>query len=131
MEEINKTWVSRILVRTEEKKEEEEEGEREEEEKEREHTVSPPQLSSIPSMLWAQVTHKLQPLVELNMGTGMCRVIRWSHRYFAEFAESRYLQSEDQIQTIYNSLADYFGGKYACSQGKSPQIAGWCIQIPS
>ena len=98
MEDINKAWVSRTL----QTKDEGEEG-----------LSSPPRLSSVPSMLWAQVYHKLQPLIELNMGTGGCRVIRWSHRYFTEFAELRYLNSEDQVQIIYESLADYFSGKYA------------------
>ena len=105
MEDVNKTWVSRILTK--------EEGEEE---------VSSPQLSSIPSLLWAQVYHKLQPLVELNMGTGGCHVIQWSHRYFKEFAESRYLQSEDQARSIYKSLADYFSGKYSYSQGREVSI---------
>ncbi len=98
MEHINQMWVSRTLRRDE-----------------NEEYAPSSRLSSIPSMLWAQVYHKLQPLVELNMGMGGCRVIRWSHKYFTEFAEARYLNH--QAQAVYESLADYFSGKYVFSRG--------------
>ena len=102
MTSINETWASRIVRQVE---------------GEEETSSSSSHLSSIPSLLWAQVYHRLQPLVELTVGTGNCHVIQWSHRYFKEFAESRYLESGDQTRSIYQSFADYFSGKYALSQG--------------
>ena len=111
MEVVNKRWFNRMLTSD---GDDDEGGTA---------LPPPPQLSSIPSMLWAQAYHQLQPLVELKMGTGVCRVIQWSHKYFAEFAESRYLSSEDQVKAIYESLADYFSGKYVLSQGISLMAA--------
>lgn len=90
-------------------------------------------LHAIPSMLWSQVHHTLQPLVELNMGSGDCHVIRWSHRYFSECAVSRYLNSEDKARQIHGDLADYFSGKFAITheeEGKCHNLYTSDLSLP-
>ena len=72
-----------------------------------------PQLKTVPSLLWSQVCHRLGPITEPRMGSGGVQVIQWSHKYLTEYASSRYLGSEHQRKDIYDSLADYFMGKYA------------------
>lgn len=74
---------------------------------------TPTRLNSIPPMLWSMVYQRLQPITELNMGSGECQVIRWSHKHYREIAVSRYLSCSDQIQHTYAALADYFSGKCA------------------
>lgn len=80
-------------------------------------------LLSIPALLWSQVYHRLLPVIELNIGAGGCRVIRWSHRYFSEFATSRYLSSDKHIHNICGHLADYFSDKFFTSEEQSKKLA--------
>ena len=43
-------------------------------------------------------------------------MIRWSHRYFLEFASSRYLNTAEQVEGVYGDLADYFSGQCVLPQ---------------
>lgn len=105
MEDVQQKWVIRTVAT---------DGE----------TSSSSLLRSIPPLLWSLVQQRLLPLVELNMGAGECHVIRWSHKYFSEYATSRYLCSDDQIQHTYAALADYFSGESIPSHMKQKEKEG-------
>ena len=81
-------------------------------------------LTTVPSLLWSQLYQALLPFTELNMGCGGCPVIQWSHRHITEFATSRYLSSEDKIESIFGSLADYFSGKYVQKEQRKSKENG-------
>ncbi len=93
MEYVNKKWKKRTDFQTEDK----------------ELNVK---LDSMPPLLWSQFRHKLLALnlVEECVGSGGFQVFRWSHKYLAEFAFSRYLSSINHLRFIYESLANYFSG---------------------
>lgn len=106
MEVVNKTWKLRSLATGEDTP----------------NTSSPGSpLPSIPALLWSQVYHKLLPVTELIMGAGGYHVIKWSHRYFSEFATSRYLSSKEEVRKVYGHLADYFSGKCVLPRGNKEE----------
>ena len=66
-------------------------------------------LHSLPPVIWAELSHNLQPLLTFRTGMDHSLVLRWSHRALREMAEASYLthygtkvQNDDTKLCTYN-----------------------------
>nr|XP_053631306.1 NACHT domain- and WD repeat-containing protein 1-like [Cherax quadricarinatus] len=72
---------------------------------------SPP-VRRCPSLLWVQLTQRLQPFLMHTTVSGLC-LLTWRYQSFREAARDRYLATPDQRTLCHTALIDYFQSKWS------------------